>query len=123
MKEISLSLFILFMFAGYCNSQEVRFNEKTEIIESSEQLDKYVGKSITIKGVVTDTKIPTIMGIDIVSDDPNLRGKLGVATGILQKTVFTEDEIDKYAANRGAGKFYKLKDPETNFAAQVQNPD
>ena len=123
MKKISFSLFILLLFAGYCNSQEVRFDEKTEIIESSEQLDKYVGKSITIKGAVTNTKIPTIMGIDILSDNPNLRGKLGVATGILQKTVLTEDEIDKYAANRGAGTFYKLLDPDTNFAAQVQKPD
>ena len=123
MKKISISLFILYIFAGYCNSQEVRFDAKIEIIESSEQLDKYVGKSITIKGAVTNTKIPTIMGIDILSDDPNLRGKLGVATGILQKTVFTEDEIDKYAANRGAGTFYKLMNPDTNFAAQVEYPD
>ena len=123
MKKISLSLFVLFIFANYCNSQEVLFNEKTEIIESTKQLDKYVGKLITIKGTVTNTKIPTIMGIDIYSDDPDLRGQLGIATGILQKTVFTEDEIDKYSANRGAGTFYNLKDPNAKFAVQVQKPN
>jgi len=121
MKKISLSLLVLFIFANYSNSQEVRFDEKTEFIESTKQLDKYVGKLITIKGTVTNTKIPTIMGIDILSDDPDLRGQLGIATGILQKTVFTEDKIDKYSANRGAGTFYNLKDPNAKFAAQVQN--
>ena len=123
MKKITLSLLTVILFATICTSQEVHFNEKTEIIESNEQLDKYVGKEITIKGPVSNTKIPSIMGIDIVSDDPDLRGQLGVATGNLHKKTITEDEVDKYSANRGAGTFYVLKDRKTNGLVQVKKPN
>lgn len=120
MRKICLSLFTFLILTNFCISQEVVFNDSSEIINVNLQLDKYLGKLITIKGLVSNTKIPTIIGVDIVSEDPDLRGEYAFATGVLQKSLVTDDEIDKHSANRGAGTFYILIDPNTNSAVQVQ---
>ena len=90
------------------------------VISSTDDLDVYVGKVITIRGKVLNSKIPRIMGIDVQSDDPDLRGKEAEATGILQRWEVTAEQIAKANyANRGSGIFYRLKAIDSNYAAQV----
>jgi hypothetical protein len=95
----------------------------TVIVANEEELDDYVGQLITIKGEVSNTKIPQILGVDVASDTPDLRGEIAIATGILETWFVTEDEVDNTVANRGAGTFYRLTDKESKFEVQVQKPN
>ncbi|MEW4452240.1 hypothetical protein AB1L30_06085 [Bremerella sp. JC817] len=45
------------------------------LLERGTDLDQYVGRLIAIRGELHDTKIPTILGIDIAVPDETLRGK------------------------------------------------
>lgn len=120
-RKITLSLIISVLLFISCSAQKDSTNNKEIItVENNEDLEKYVGELITIKGEVTNTKIPTLIGVDISSDSPDLRGKIGIATGILEKRVVLEDDVDIYSANRGAGTFYRLREPNSNYEAQVQ---
>jgi hypothetical protein len=110
----------LFLFTSCSVQEKSGTDQKATIVKKAADLDKHVGKLITIKGEVTNTKIPQILGVDVASDSPDLRGKMATATGVLEKTVVLEKDVDKYTANRGAGTFYRLKDPKTNYDAQVQ---
>ncbi len=97
------------------------------VITEREQLDRYVGEKMTIRGTVTNTKIPTIRGVDIRSRDPDLRGERAEATGILKKHVVTEEDLEKKRkksggrfSNRGPGTFYRLESVNGDGLAQVQ---
>lgn len=95
-------------------------------VTDQSKLDLYIGKIITIRGMVTNTKIPTILGVDVRSDYPDLRDEVGEATGVLIKWTVTKDELDKAIkekkefANRGPGTFYRLKEMDSNSTAQVK---
>jgi len=85
-----------------------------QVITSADQLDSFVGEIVTIRGPVSDSKVPTILGVDIASDDPDLRGQQAQATGILHRRVVTQEAIDERIAaegqfaHRGPGTFYWL---------------
>jgi len=81
-------------------------------------LEKHVGETITINGIVENSKIPTLLGVDIEIENDNLFGKMVKATGVLEKTVITE--VDPYSTNRGTGTFYRLVDSSNNSTAKVQ---
>jgi len=83
-----------------------------------QDLKKRVGEIITIKGIVENSKIPTLLGVDIDIDNDDLFGKTVKATGILEKTIVTE--VDPYSTNRGTGTFYRLVDSSKNITAKVQ---
>jgi len=96
------------------------------VVTSADQLDQYVGEVITIQGVVSNTKIPTILGVDVGSFDPDLRGQLAQASGLLQKTLVTEEQVaGADSANRGAGTFYRLEEIHSDHeaAARPWRPD
>jgi hypothetical protein len=95
--------------------------DKPIIVTDQADLEKYIGKVITIKGVVTNSKVPMIIGVDVSSDNPDLRGQLAQATGVLIKIVVDEKDVDQFSANRGAGTFYRLKDVKTGYDAQVKS--
>ena len=79
-----------------------------------------VGSEIIIGGYVSNTKIPQIMGVDVRSEDPDLRGSLGQARGILERWEVTEEDVSgARTANRGAGVFYRIKEIGSNYTAQV----
>lgn len=99
------------------------------LITREDQLDAHVGELVTVRGEVTNTKWPTILGVDIASDDPDLRGRQGEATGILERYVVTQEELEALTAemggpfqNRGPGTFYRLRDEQSNETAQVRAP-
>ena len=87
------------------------------IITQAGELGAHLGKRIVIRGTVANTKIPTILGVDVQSDDPDLRGQQAEAEGVLAKSVISQAELDaKIAkigmfAHRGPGTFYRIVDP------------
>lgn len=114
-----LVIISIFSFIS-CSSQKGNSSNRVILIEKHEDLEKHVGEIITIKGVVSNTKIPCIIGVDILSDSPDLRGEIGIASGILEKSVVLEEDVDIYSSNRGAGTFYLLRNPSTKQISQVQ---
>jgi hypothetical protein len=95
------------------------------VITRRADLDAAVGKRVTLEGVVSNTKIPTILGVDVVSDNPDLRGKMARASGILHRTTVTREALDREIAkrgmfaHRGPGTYYRLVPARPNDA-QVQ---
>ncbi|MEW4566060.1 hypothetical protein AB1K70_26320 [Bremerella sp. JC770] len=77
-------------------------------------LDQYVGRVIAIRGPLSDTKVPTILGIDVACPDDKLRGKDAYAVGILMKWTVTQKQLDEAFsvsgpfATRGPGTSYVL---------------
>ena len=98
------------------------------VITSRDQLAAAVGKFVTLQGTVSNTRMPTLCGVDIESDSPDLRGQPAVATGLLEREVVTKEELDRQIAaegqfdNRGPGTFYRLIDPRSHVTVQVQKP-
>lgn len=91
---------------------------QTPILTSDKDVDAHVGKVVTIRGTVTNTKIPTILGVDVSSDNPDLRDQIAEATGLLQRDVVTH--VNNSLPNRGVGTFYRLKAIDSDYSAQVR---
>lgn len=95
--------------------------ESSVVLTNATELDEHVGQLVTIRGVVRNSKIPTIIGVDVRSFDPDLRGQQAEATGILQRhEVTSEDLAEVNYANRGPGVFYRLKDEAWDYEATVR---
>jgi hypothetical protein len=103
-------------------------HEGPPVLTRSDQVDAAVGKLVTLRGRVERTKIATLLGVDVRSDSPDLRGQEAVATGVLEKQIVTRAEIDAKVArigqfpNRGEGVFYRLIDATTHQLAEVRRP-
>ncbi len=118
-RELSFILIILTTCLLGCNQG------RHVVITDRNQLDSHIGEVVTIRGQVTDTKWPTILGVRVSSDSPDLRGQLAEATGRLEKWTLTQEAID--AANAIAGPIqtdgpgikYRLFDPKTQRESQV----
>lgn len=82
------------------------------VITERHQRDAAVDKSVTVIGVLTRTKVPTIVGID-VDDAYDLSEKKVIAKGILRKRVETEplEKDGVHRAGRGPGTYYYLANP------------
>jgi hypothetical protein len=85
------------------------------VLTSHSQLEAHVDRLVTIEGVVSETKIPTILGVDVEAEELGRRCR---ATGVLRKQVVTQEEIDErtardgHFATRGPGTFYRLVEPD-----------
>lgn len=122
MPRIAAILPILACF-GCAQKQDVA--DAPPIITSTRQLDDHIGLLVTIRGEVMNTKIATILGVDVESDAPDLRGQVAEATGYLQLEVVTQKELDELqrdgpVANRGTGTFYRLQSVDSDYDAQVR---
>ena len=84
------------------------------LLTKGTDLDRYVGRVVVVRGELSNTKIPTILGIDVACPDDKLRGKDAYAVGILTKWTITQEELNKAfqasgpIASRGAGTTYVL---------------
>ena len=118
----SIIIFILIVVASFKGYGQTIDTTKivTDTLTTQSNLDYYVGKLVTIKGEISNTKIPQILGIDVSYAGYDSRGEIGIATGILIKTIVLEKDIDPYTQNRGAGTFYRLKEPESEYEAKVK---
>lgn len=98
------------------------------VITRPSQRDTHVGRLVTLRGVVANTKIPTLVGVDVASDAPDLRGKPAEATGILRRRVVTRAQLEERLkkagmfAHRGPGTFYRLVRPGSGRIVQVRAP-
>jgi len=118
----TVCLIQFFAYASYAEDNTI-----IPILTNQSDLDLYVGKVITIRGKVTNTKIPTIIGVDVRSDAPDLRGEIGEATGTLNKWTVTKEGLEQTIkekgmfSNRGTGTFYRLKEVSSNLTAHVRH--
>ncbi len=126
MKQVFLLLILIFGAAFWGCHASFLSSSQIPVLTDYRQLDAHIGKVATIRGVVSNTKIPQIEGVDVLSDDPDLRGKLAEATGILERWTVTAEQLEadlkKYGmfAHRGPGTFYRLKKIRLNDNAQVR---
>lgn len=122
------SLLILALAA--CSAQEDNGGmssgaAKPVLITSPDQLDAAEGQPVILRGVVVNSKIPTLLGVDIESSSPDLRGKPATASGWLKKRTVTQALLDAEIkirgefAHRGPGTFYRLVDANGHLV-QVQ---
>ncbi len=103
------SLIILFIIIA--TTFQVRAEDQIEISNES-NLIPFIGKSVRVRGIVTNTKCPSINGIDLWELN-EYRGKLIEAEGMLYSWVESEEDIIKknkeFIAHRGPGRFYRLE--------------
>lgn len=64
------------------------------VITTADELDKYVGRLVAVRGVVTNSKLPNIIGVWIATPD-ELREHEAYAVGILTKFVVAEADYKK----------------------------
>ena len=81
----------------------------TPVITDAAQLADHVGEVVTLRGVQTRTKIPTVCGVD-VDGDGALSDQAVTATGRLEQEVVAPADVDPTEQSRGAGTFYRLVD-------------
>ena len=83
-------------------------------VSSPTEYARLVGKRVELVGVVTHSKVPQILGVDLPELE-NYKGLRARVTGILRRSDVTQAEIDEGKrrlggefAHRGAGTFYYL---------------
>ena len=83
------------------------------LITSHKELDNHLGRLVAIRGTISRTKIPTIIGVDI-GNPKDLTGVEGYAVGILSRHDTTAEDIANAdgrngpIATRGPGTSYTL---------------
>lgn len=114
---------LIFCLAGFCAAGEVA--KTVPVLTEKKEVVKHIGEKVTLVGEVSNTKMPQILGVDVASDAPDLRGKRAEATGILERYEVTQAQIKKMdrigIAHRGTGVFYRLRDERRKMDAQVKN--
>ncbi len=81
------------------------------LIDTREQLAACVGKTVTLRGTVSRTKSPEILGVEIDSTGDDLADQLAEATGVLATYVIPQD-IDAdglHSAHKSPGTYYVLQ--------------
>jgi hypothetical protein len=83
-----------------------------EVLVSTAALENHVGKLVAVRGVVSKSKQPTILGVDVAAAE-TLGGREAYAIGILAKWIVTNADLRQVAkkrvvASRGPGTFYTL---------------
>ncbi len=90
-------------------------------ITRSDELKDHVGQTVELFGIVSRTKCPQVLGVDLWELEAQ-RGRRVKVTGVLKQQILTREELDKELrgkgafANRGPGTFYSL----TNLHYEVQ---
>jgi len=116
---------IVFLTLAACWS-EVELSNPV-LITREEQCESAVGHPVTLQGVVSHAKIPTLVGVEIDAGD--LRGMPAVATGWLRKHVVTQEDLDREEKRRGGifahsgpGTYYSLVDADGHLARATAAP-
>lgn len=90
-----------------------------ELVTDREQLAACVGKTVTLRGVVSRSKIPSILGVD-VDAAYSLSDQVGVATGTLGTYTIRERGPDEpIVASKGPGTYYSLAALDGNGLAKA----
>ena len=120
--KLAASIALLLVFTS-CSAHPAAVLLTDRDVLSTSSLDDYVGRMVTLRGRVTETKIPQVLGADVRLSSDALRGQVVEVTGILHRWVVTEAEAaqaDEVAyAHRGAGTFYKVQLEDSYGAAHA----
>jgi hypothetical protein len=99
-----------------CGCQHPESTEGVVRPSSASQYPNFVGRRVELEGVVTQTKCPQILGVDLWELE-EYRGRKMRVSGILKQSVVTQAQIEDTErrmggrfANRGPGIFYHLED-------------
>jgi hypothetical protein len=97
------------------------------LLTREEQRESSVGHAVTLQGVVSQSKIATLVGVEVDAGD--LRGKPAVATGWLRKHVVTQEDLDREEKKRGGvfahpgpGTYYYLADADGRLVRATSAP-
>src|SRR5687767_11610240 len=91
---------LLVVLAVACSSSHPRRSPAMPpVLTDPAQLDAHVGQVVTLRGVVSRTKVPTLLGVDV--DDSELADQPAEATGRLEREVVTQQQIDDQIAESG----------------------
>ena len=94
---------------------------KVPVLTEKDDLDKYVGRLVAVRGIPSLTKQPQIAGVDVDADYDLADKKVDCyAIGILAKWVVKPEAIKKGIPNRGAGTFYTLYSDLTGTTAKAK---
>lgn len=91
----------------------VALGSKVPVVTDNRELSDFDGRLVAIRGIVSNTKVPTVIGVDVRVDD-KLRGREAYAIGILRRSEVTQEQLDAEFAERGAfatrgpGVYYTL---------------
>jgi hypothetical protein len=102
-------------------------NQTPILITKSEQIEGAIGKLVTIQGEFRFSKIQSILNVDVDGNSLGPDIPSAVATGILLKSVVTQEDLDREEkrlggvfAHRGPGTYYHLSDPATGRIAKAE---
>ncbi len=117
--KILLTLLCLGVLVGCTTSRKQPIDVSRE-----KDLGQFVGKTVVVRGKVTNTKCPYINGIDMWELE-RLRGEVVEATGLLESWTVTTEDIRKKEeefggpfAHRGPGTFFRLKNMKYRLIAE-----
>ena len=107
------SLFVLLLVLTGCSPEEsagvIRLSSLTE-------REGLIGNRIELSGVVSETKCPQILGVDLWGLE-EYRGRAMKITGVLRQTVVAQSQFGggdgstgAPVDDRGPGTFYRLED-------------
>ena len=110
------SFFWLPLVATACGHPDAPASKPDEppcqVLTDQSQLAACVGKRVTIRGPVSRSKIPSILGVDVAADYA-LSDQLGEATGTLATyTIEPQPPGELVHASKGPGTYYILHDGE-----------
>lgn len=83
------------------------------LVTSHDQLSSLVGKRVELVGIVSNTKCPSVLGVDLWELDSH-RGQTVRVRGRLRQYIVTAEELEAawkehgMFASRGPGTFYKV---------------
>ena len=103
------------------------------VLTSADDLDKYIGRLVAVRGTVSNTKLQCIVGVFVdAPDDLRTRETDAYAVGILGKWTVTEAEFRKWqddarkqgnrigVAHPGPGVYYSLYADLTGKLAEAR---
>jgi hypothetical protein len=84
--------------------------KEVTVLTKEAEVDGAVGKTVTLRGVLQRSKIPTVLGVD-VAEVSALAGKTVLVTGRLERfTIEPPAKDEPLMATRGPGVYYRLVD-------------
>lgn len=92
------------------------------VLNDHSRLEAYVGETVTLRGVVPNTKTLCINGVHVRTPaiTGDIRGHLAEATGVLQTYEIEPLEDPLAHATLPPGKYYRIIDPETGMLAEAR---
>lgn len=90
--------------------QPVALGINPPVLTSRDQLDAHLGELVAIRGIVSNAKQATILGVDVLPGD--LRGEEAYAVGLLTKWTISQVQLDSQFKEHGP---FQTNGPGTSY--------